>query len=108
MIFQAPSRRQKRYRCLIIMFVYRCLLTKCLHGKVVWHSQTLGFDRGHKNGRLCQTNGKAAVLQQIMFEKQRNLFVQGYSHTYLVLLVSSCGFMYEFGMISLVTSPPFS
>ena len=40
------------------MLVYRHLLTKCLHGK-------------------------ATVLQQITFKKQRNLFVQGYNHTYL-------------------------
>ena len=43
---------------LIIMLVYRCLLTKLLHGK-------------------------AAVLQQITFEKQRNLFIQGYNHMYI-------------------------
>ena len=39
------------------MLVYKCLLTKRLHGKV-------------------------AVLQQIT-KKQRNLFVQGNNHTYL-------------------------
>ena len=57
---QAPSRHQKRYRCLIIMLVYRRLLTKCLQGK-------------------------AAVSQQITFEKQRNLFIQGYNHMYLAI-----------------------
>ena len=55
MIFQAPSRCQKCYRHLIIILVYRRLLTKRLHGK-------------------------AAELQQITLKKHRNLFVQGYNH----------------------------
>ena len=69
-IFQVPNRQQKCYRrlgaYLIIMLVYRRLLTKHLHGK-------------------------AAVLQQIMFEKfekQRNLFVQDYNNTNYITYAS--------------------
>ena len=49
------------------MFLYRRLLIKHLHGK-------------------------AAVLQQIMFEKQPNLFIQGYMYlvVHFIMIVLFC------------------